>query len=1144
MLDDVERRLFERLLSISPETFGERLDLDPEGVFRTTVAMQERYVASVSGLTAEDFVDRLLAAESPARLRTLIASARLPFVEWVLLGLHRRALACVAAGRPAQARLARLALDIAWEARGTHDDRLRPEDPEPPSGEGPTADLSAVLAVTNEECGLVEKFLRLRSMITAGDRAVVTLVQKLFVMGREHRGAMDPVKLAGHVALSFADGLPESRVFGRLEWMAHLHAHGRSARVAHHLDRLTQDLERAQPTEPPHEFMERIGQRCLEIDLVELAVSAFRAATSAVTDPGSAADGVLWYARTKLKTARGLHRLALAAEALAELEPALALAWDEALASDTASAHGLRAEIRTSLGLLHEELGRYPEGRRCYLEAAEDAEAAGDTQELVTALTYAMASLSKAGRHRSAAHEGYRLLDWAREALLPGYLPAVLNNVGHVLRMAGRDDEATALYREALAVHRGLGARSPQEMHSLFALGDEAERRGDIEEALQRYGEAYQAGESAGQAYRARMFLYRRMAALPQALFRGLLEAAEDSAQQAAVQGDLTMLESALLPRVAVARVVEDHGVLIDTARFLYEFAVETDSRNRTVLRLTMDYADTLRRYGTADDRARAFSLLWSARTHLVDSVRHTGRGTVEAADTRDLRALCSRLLVLLFDHAAEIALPDDRDAMELAFDLHEEAKSLHVLARYARARLGMPPEVPRELADREETLLAELRTLVHRPDDLLGRTPNRGRRVHRIQRELAELHEQIRPFAPSYVSLRESAPATLAQTRRVLRQRGADAPSLVSYYCGWETTWVFEVAPDGTLAASAVPLGREQLSSTVARLQRTFDGDRRSFPQLPPLNGARPWRRSLDFLDTLAPLAGFADRCPDDGLVCVSPDGPLRGLPFHALTCPDSGGYVVARTAVTYTPSISSLLYITTRAARSAPGRVPSAFVAGVPTRSDGDGTCDEEPAEFDDAHLLADAGWEVRGLPAVELTPAEVLDRLGRERVMHLTCHGYYDPDNPLDSGLLLSDGRDLPPAGFREEALRRRLGHVLSVRQILAAPTELDLLTLRACSTARVTESADPDERDGFATALMLSGANAVVATLWDVDKDSSRALLVAFYRRLAENPPAPAWKAFRDAQRLLLSDPAHPHWAHPYHWAGLTLSGDWR
>ncbi|WP_369259199.1 CHAT domain-containing protein [Streptomyces sp. R35] len=164
---------------------------------------------------------------------------------------------------------------------------------------------------------------------------------------------------------------------------------------------------------------------------------------------------------------------------------------------------------------------------------------------------------------------------------------------------------------------------------------------------------------------------------------------------------------------------------------------------------------------------------------------------------------------------------------------------------------------------------------------------------------------------------------------------------------------------------------------------------------------------------------------------------------------------------------------------------------MAAVPTRAeDGDG---DQPADLDDTHLLADAGWQVHTVPAVELTPPEVLSRLGHERVMHLTCHGYFDPANPLDSGLILSDGQELPPADFRRQSLRKRLDHLLSVRQILANSARLDLLTLRACSTARVTENADKNERDGFAGALMISGANAVVAALWDVDRSSSRALL---------------------------------------------------
>ncbi|MFC7266031.1 CHAT domain-containing tetratricopeptide repeat protein [Streptomyces lutosisoli] len=1144
MLDDVERRLFVRALSVTPETFGEFTEHDPEELFHMFLTTGERLFEQGSSLTSEELTDRVLSAESPSQVVTVIESAGLPYVEWVLHRLHRRSLELESQGRPAQAELARLTLETAWSARGTAEDRHIEEWTPPPDGERSTVNFPDLLSALDELSGVLAKYSYLRSVTVPGDQPLLARSAEFFEITRRHSGMFEREKVASYVALGFASGDPMSRVFARLEWMAYWNTQGRHTWVERHMKRLLVDIENAAGTRPVHELMEMIGQRSLEIDLLPVAVSAFRTASEAAGPPEPTADSVIWHARTRYKRAKGLRRLSQSAEALSVLQTALEYPWHETLVPErVAEARALKADVLTLLGLLHEDLGHYLEGRECYLAAAAQGKAAGKTQEVFTAYTYAMASLTKAGLHRSAAQEGYRLLDWTRTALLPGFLPAALNNVGHILSSAGRDDEAVALYREALALQRQLGTRSSQEMHSLFALGDDARHRGEVAEAGDLYASAFEAGKRVGDAYQATMLFYRKMAGIPQRITDELLVGAFRDAQQAQDTGDLGLLETALGVLLAHAVKENDHAVAMEVTGFFHEVATRGEPENETALRATLQYAETLCAYGGEQEKVTAFELLWTTRTRVVDEIHREGK-TSSTVDTEYLRILCERLIALLFDHGGLVPLPDARDATELAFDLHEEAKSLHILARYARAKLTVPAGVPLELADREELLLGEIRELLDTPDDVLGPVTNRADRVRNIQDELTALHERMRTVAPAYVRLRESTPATLAETRAMLARRG-DGASLVSYLCGRTTTWIFEVAADGTLTSAQAPVTRKELSDCAERLQRTFDGDESVFPPIAPLNRNRPWRRDLSFLDALSPLVDFSERATgNDGLVCVAPDGPLHGIPLHALKSPKDQRYIIEHTAVSYIPNISSLLYIAARASEARSDGDQSAFVAAVPTRAeDGHGDGDQ-PAELDDTHLLADAGWQVHTVPAVELTPSEVLSRLGHERVMHLTCHGYFDPANPLDSGLILSDGQELPPADFRRQSLRKRLDHLLSVRQILANSARLDLLTLRACSTARVTESADKDERDGFAGALMISGANAVVAALWDVDRTSSQALLAEFYRRLARDPSVPTWRAFWDAQRRLMRHPERAPWSHPYHWAGLTLSGDWR
>ena len=72
-----------------------------------------------------------------------------------------------------------------------------------------------------------------------------------------------------------------------------------------------------------------------------------------------------------------------------------------------------------------------------------------------------------------------------------------------------------------------------------------------------------------------------------------------------------------------------------------------------------------------------------------------------------------------------------------------------------------------------------------------------------------------------------------------------------------------------------------------------------------------------------------------------------------------------------------------------------------------------------------------------------------------------------------------------------------------------------------------------------AFLLSGARAVVASLWAVDDEATAVLMQAFYRnRAAGMGDAEALAA---AQRAVREDAAHPEWAAPYYWAAFVLVG---
>jgi CHAT domain-containing protein len=132
-------------------------------------------------------------------------------------------------------------------------------------------------------------------------------------------------------------------------------------------------------------------------------------------------------------------------------------------------------------------------------------------------------------------------------------------------------------------------------------------------------------------------------------------------------------------------------------------------------------------------------------------------------------------------------------------------------------------------------------------------------------------------------------------------------------------------------------------------------------------------------------------------------------------------------------------------------------------------------------------------------------------------------------------------------------------------------VDLVVLSACETG-LGQVADGEGVMGLQRAFHLAGARTTIASLWKVDDDATRALMVEFYRNLWEKKLGKL-ESLRQAQLTMLRqydpkagrlrgpgavkpvDPQRLEEAKepearrreplpPLYWAGFVLSGDWR
>ena len=191
---------------------------------------------------------------------------------------------------------------------------------------------------------------------------------------------------------------------------------------------------------------------------------------------------------------------------------------------------------------------------------------------------------------------------------------------------------------------------------------------------------------------------------------------------------------------------------------------------------------------------------------------------------------------------------------------------------------------------------------------------------------------------------------------------------------------------------------------------------------------------------------------------------------------------------------------------------------------------------------------------------THAAVVASLPRATHLHFSCHGRFDPNEPLDSALSLSDKDRLTLRDFLDGGL-----------DFSAAR----LAVLSACQTGIVDFHKVPDEAIGFPAGLIQAGVPGVVSTLWPVDDISTAIVMGRFYFEHLNNGLDPAsalhraqdWLRTATARDMRLADryerlfqesgrmdrdayqykryfQANPEarpFAHPYYWAAFTFTG---
>lgn len=241
---------------------------------------------------------------------------------------------------------------------------------------------------------------------------------------------------------------------------------------------------------------------------------------------------------------------------------------------------------------------------------------------------------------------------------------------------------------------------------------------------------------------------------------------------------------------------------------------------------------------------------------------------------------------------------------------------------------------------------------------------------------------------------------------------------------------------------------------------------------------------------------------------VTFVPHGALHYLPFGAL--PTKTAHLIDYYNIRVLPSASVMNFLNKKS--KAKGTL---LALGNP---DLDNKKLDLPGAQKEAIAITRKQKGARLLLREKATETAVKQYGGNYKYLHFASHGVFDPDKPLQSGLLLS--KDAANDGN------------LTVGELYNLSLNADLVTLSACETA-LGKVANGDDVVGFTRGFLYAGAKSIVSSLWKVDDNATNKLMQSFYANLKRTDKR---SALRTAQLEVKEQ-----YRHPYYWAAFQLTG---
>jgi len=365
--------------------------------------------------------------------------------------------------------------------------------------------------------------------------------------------------------------------------------------------------------------------------------------------------------------------------------------------------------------------------------------------------------------------------------------------------------------------------------------------------------------------------------------------------------------------------------------------------------------------------------------------------------------------------------------------------------------------------------------------------------------------------------------PLTLKQVQNALPQN----EQLLSYSVTEKNILIWLITPKEVFTAS-VAYDYDRLQKSVSGYLQTL----RSRRDIETLN-----RQSAELYQLLiAPVAAKLDH---NRPLCVVPDGTLYQLPFAAIFSPLTNRYLVEDFSISTAPS-ASVLIRTAKLAAMKRRNTAESFIGVSNPRFDNHlySGLPALPSAEEEVTRARSLYQQNESFSRENATESELIRRLGNYEIAHIASHILINEQSPLLSSILLAvekapETKERTSAGITTDGTLQ----AQEIYQLKFPRTKLVILS--GCRSA-LGDYTRGEALGALAQSFFAAGVPAVIASLWEVDDESSAEIMYSFHLNHRVKHQSFV-ESLSQAQRSLIYS-ADLKRRHPYYWAAFLLSGD--